>query len=132
MKRRALAEAAMSLVGTPFRLHGRAPETGLDCVGVVAEAMRRGGGKPHCPEGYSLRQTSVSRWLESAARSGLVPVDTGGDIVLCMANPVQPHLAIAVPGGFVHAHAGLGRVTFLPGPLPWPVARQWRLAAKDD
>ncbi|MFM6828852.1 MAG: hypothetical protein ACKOVA_00735 [Novosphingobium sp.] len=48
-----------------------------------------------------------------------------------MANPVQPHLVIAVQGGFVHAHAGLGRVTFLPAPLPWPIARQWRLAEKD-
>lgn len=36
----ALAEAALSLVGTRFRLHGRVAETGLDCVGLVAAAMR--------------------------------------------------------------------------------------------
>lgn len=126
-----LAEAAMTLVGSPFRLHGRSPETGLDCVGVVAEAMRRTGARPDCPEGYSLRLMSVSRWLENASRSGLASVESGGDVVLCMANPVQPHLAIAVPGGFVHAHAGLGRVTYLPGPLPWPVVRQWRFGEKD-
>ncbi len=35
-----LAAAALNLIGTPFRLHGRDPATGLDCVGLVAEAMR--------------------------------------------------------------------------------------------
>lgn len=48
-----------------------------------------------------------------------------------MANPVQPHLLIVVPGGFVHAHAGLGRVTFLPDPLLWPITMQRHLADKD-
>lgn len=126
-----LAEAAMTLVGSPFRLHGRSLDTGLDCVGVVAEAIRRAGGRPDCPEGYSLRLTSVSHWLEKAPKSGLAPVESDGDVVLCMANPVQPHLVIVVPGGFVHAHASLGRVTYLPGPLPWPVVRQWRFGVKD-
>lgn len=126
-----LAEAAKSLIGIPFRLHGRFPETGLDCVGLVAEAIRRAGHEPDCPAGYSLRLTSVSRWLGHAGRSGLMEVADRGDVILCMANPVQPHLVIAVQGGFVHAHAGLGRVTFLPAPLPWPIARQWRLAEKD-
>ncbi len=126
-----LAKAATDLIGIPFRLHGRCPDSGLDCVGLVAEAIRRAGHVPDCPRGYTLRLTSVSRWLDHAGRSGLVAVEDGGDVILCMANPVQPHLVIAVPGGFVHAHAGLGRVTFLPAPLPWPVARQWRLAEKD-
>ncbi|MDT0506795.1 peptidoglycan endopeptidase [Novosphingobium sp. MMS21-SN21R] len=128
---RLLAEAATSLIGTSFRLHGRIPATGLDCVGLVAEAMRRAGHEPDCPAGYSLRLTSVARWLAHADRSGLVETADRGDVILCMANPVQPHLVIAVPGGFVHAHAGIGRVTFLPAPLPWPVAQQWRLAEKD-
>ena len=35
----ALATAAEQLIGIPFRLHGRNPETGLDCVGVVAAAV---------------------------------------------------------------------------------------------
>lgn len=126
-----LAEAALGLVGTRFRLHGRLPATGLDCVGLVAAAMRRAGFAPSPPEGYSLRSVSVAKWLGHAGDSGLRPAADGGDIVLCMTNPVQPHLLITVPGGFVHAHAGLGRVTFMPAPLPWPIALQWHLADKD-
>ena len=44
-----------------------------------------------------------------------------------MVNPVQPHLLVSTEGGFVHAHAGLGRITLLPGALPWPVAAAWQV-----
>ncbi|MBB3862390.1 hypothetical protein GGQ88_003690 [Novosphingobium hassiacum] len=126
-----LAQAALSLIGTPFRLHGRQPERGLDCVGLIAEAMRRCGHEASPPEGYSLRSVSAARWLCHAEQSGLEPTRDDGDVVLCMVNPIQPHLLIAVPGGFVHANASLSKVTFLPAPLPWPVALQWQLAEKD-
>lgn len=126
-----LAEAALGLVGVRFRLHGRQPETGLDCVGLVAAAMSKAGYAPKPPEGYSLRSVSVAGLLRKAGESGLRPAGPCGDIVLCMVNPVQPHLLIAVPGGFVHAHATLGRVTFMPSPLPWPIVQQWHLADKD-
>lgn len=130
--RAALAEAALGLVGVPFRLHGRDPATGLDCVGLVAEALRRVGGKPDAPEGYSLRSVSVARFLRCAAASGLTACEDEGDIVLCRTGPMQSHLAVRVPGGFVHAHASLGRVTFLPAPLPWPISQQWRLTDEKD
>lgn len=124
----ALAKAALGLVGTPFRLHGRDPATGLDCVGLVAEAMRRAGYRPVAPHGYAMRSLSPAPLLSFARSSGLEAVDDGGAVVLASVHALQPHLLIAVPGGFVHAHAGLGRVTFLPAPLCWPVALQWRLA----
>ena len=127
-----LAKAALSLIGTPFRLHGRQPARGLDCVGLIAEAMRRCGQAAVPPEGYSLRSVSTARWLHHAKQSGLELTGEDGDVVLCMVNPVQPHLLISVPGGFVHANASLGKVTFLPAPLPWPVALQWRLSDKDS
>lgn len=127
-----LAQAALGLIGTPFRLHGRQPDRGLDCVGLIAEAMRRSGHVASPLQGYSLRAISTARWLHHAGQSGLEPTRDAGDVVLCMVNPVQPHLLIAVPGGFVHANAGLGKATFLPAPLPWPVALQWRLAEKDS
>lgn len=127
-----LAQAALSLIGTPFRLHGRRTDSGLDCVGLIGETMRLCGHAASVPEGYSLRSISTARWLHHAGKSGLEPTGDDGDVVLCMVNPVQPHLLIAVPGGFVHANAGLEKVTFLPAPLPWPVALQWRLSAKDS
>jgi len=125
----ALAAAAATLIGVRFRLHGRDPATGLDCVGLVAEAMRRAGAEPVVPEGYRLRTASVAGLLPIAAANGFTPVDQAvdGDLVLGMVNPVQPHLLVRVPGGFIHAHAGLGRVTFLPGSAPWPLAGGWRV-----
>lgn len=124
----ALASAAMQLVGVRFRLHGRDPATGLDCVGVVAEAMRRAGFDPVVPAGYSLRNASVTGLLPFASTNHLEPAPAAeADVVLVMVNPVQPHLAVCTPHGFVHAHAGIGRVTYLPGPLPWPITSGWRV-----
>lgn len=124
-----LAEAAISLLGVRFRLHGRDPRTGLDCVGLVGEAMRRAGTEPVLPEGYQLRSISLNALLPFALANRLEPTTHHheADISLLMVNPVQPHLVIPVPGGVVHAHAGLGRVTFLPGAMPWPMAGAWRL-----
>ncbi|MCW1383219.1 peptidoglycan endopeptidase [Novosphingobium sp. KCTC 2891] len=123
-----LAEAALGLVGTPYRLHGRDAKTGLDCVGLVAEALRRAGYPATAPQGYTLRNLSFRHWLPFAERNGFRAVDAGGDIALAMVNPIQPHLLIAVEGGFVHAHAGLRRVALMPGPLPWHIPLQWRIA----
>jgi hypothetical protein len=123
-----LGRAALELVGVPFRLHGRDPAVGLDCVGVVAQALRRIGCLTFVPEGYTLRGTAISPFISCAEQSGLEPTDADGDVILCMVNPVQPHLLVSVNGGFVHAHASLRRVTFMPSPLPWPIAMQWRVA----
>ncbi|MCX7284203.1 MAG: peptidoglycan endopeptidase [Novosphingobium sp.] len=123
----ALESAARELVGVPFRLHGRDPRTGLDCVGVVAEVLRRIGRQPIVPGDYTLRNASVSRFLSYACDNDLVCTKDGGQIVLCMVNPIQPHLLVRVTGGFVHAHASLRRVTFLSDPLPWQISRQWLL-----
>lgn len=127
-----LAEAAVSLVGSPFRLHGRDPESGIDCVGLVAAALEMTGRTVHPPRGYSMRTTRIEQFLGAAAASGLEPAVSHGDIVLVAVHALQPHLLVRVTGGYVHAHATLGRVTFLPEPLPWPVLRQWRLATSKD
>jgi cell wall-associated NlpC family hydrolase len=129
----ALAAAAERLLGTPFRLHGRDPARGLDCVGLVAAALEAIGRPIEAPAGYSLRRLTIEPLMRSAARCGLVEV-TGamrpGDVLLARPGPAQYHLAIAASGGsFVHAHAGLGRVARTPAPLHWPIDRQWRLLA---
>ncbi|KUR73647.1 hypothetical protein AQZ52_01365 [Novosphingobium fuchskuhlense] len=124
----ALAAAATGLIGVRFRLHGRDPDTGLDCVGVVAEAMRLAALTPVVPQGYRLRTLTMNDLEPFAQANGFETVgEADADVVLAMVSPVQLHLAINVPGGFVHAHAGIGRVTFLPGVLPWPVACSWRV-----
>lgn len=128
----ALAQAALGLVGTPFRLHGRDPATGLDCVGLVGAALAAAGGQPVAPTGYGLRNLGIERWLPLVERSGLTPV-TGpvreGDVLLIALGFGQHHLAIAIdPVSVVHAHAGLRRVVRQPRDPAWRIDATWRLA----
>ena len=128
-----LAEAAGRLAGTKFRLHGRDPATGLDCVGLLAATLAACGKPARLPSGYRLRAHRLCGLEEIAAGCGFEPA-TGqlrtGDVALVRTSPCQFHLVIALEnGGFVHSDAGLRRVVRCPGPLPWPVFGHWRLAA---
>lgn len=127
----ALAAAAEALVGSPFRLHGRDPATGLDCVGLVAAALERCGRRVSPPSGYRLRRLDLTRLLGAAESNGFVATDAlqaPGDLLLVRPGPAQWHLAVAGrSGGFIEAHAGLGRVVLTPAPLSAPVVRRWRL-----
>ena len=120
------AAAALGAVGARFRLHGRERETGLDCVGVAALAMRAGGYGRAVPTGYRLRGGDLAA---VRAAVGLPACDGSrpGDLMLFAAGPGQVHLAVRTAGGFVHADAGLGRVVERPGAAPWPLLAAWRL-----
>lgn len=128
----AVAEAALGLVGCRFRLHGRNPETGLDCIGLVHAALARAGCAPVPPSGYALRNVAVDAWLPAAAQSGLVAArgaTRAGDILLLALGYAQHHLVIALDGGsVVHAHAGLRRVVRQPREPAWQIEAAWRLA----
>ena len=123
-----IVAAARDLVGVPFRLQGRSRTSGIDCVGLAALALTQAGHRGAAPRGYGLRSgdAELARgWLEQA---GLRAVEQGqvGDLALVRPGPLQLHLMILVPGGHVHAHAGLGRVVETPGPSPWRVIGHWR------
>ena len=130
------AASAEALSGTPFRLHGRDPATGLDCVGLVVAALERCGRQAIAPEGYALRALSVAPLLGFAERNGFCPHDPrtptqAGDLVLLRLSAIQAHLAIILDTGrFVHAHAGLGKVVIETGLLPGETIARWRLTAK--
>ena len=134
--REAFAAAAAGLSGTPFRLHGRDPATGLDCVGLVAVALERAVGRAVVPEGYALRALSVAPLLGFAARNGFATLDPlapgkPGDLHLLRLSAIQAHLAIVLDHeGFVHAHAGLGKVVIEHGALPGAMIARWRLTAE--
>jgi cell wall-associated NlpC family hydrolase len=122
------AAAALSAVGARFRPHGRRAETGLDCVGLAALAMRAGGYAGDVPTGYALRG-GRERDVDAAIGVELHAADgaRAGDLLLFRTGPGQLHLAVRTAGGIVHADAGLGRVVERPGPAPWPLVAAWRL-----
>lgn len=132
----ALAQAALDLVGCPFRLHGRDPATGLDCVGLVSAALAATGGHPVAPGGYGLRNTGFDQWLPLAAQSGLEPVAgpvRAGDILLIALGFAQHHLVIAADAQHVvHAHAGLRKVVLQPRDPAWRVSAAWRSASLSE
>ena len=119
----AVEAAALALVGAPFRLHGRALETGLDCVGVVALATGKA-----VPTGYSMRGMDEAIMVTMIEAAGLIRSDHAepGDIMLMRTGPAQLHLGVKTAAGLVHADAGLGRVVERPGDLEWEVLGSWR------
>lgn len=119
---RALARARSAL-GAGFRLHGRDPASGLDCVGLVGFAWA-----VTVPGGYALRSAPQGRIAEELARAGFAPRSSGavGAVVLMAPGPGQLHLAIGNgAGGIVHADAIARRVVERGAPLPWPVLGAW-------
>jgi cell wall-associated NlpC family hydrolase len=126
-----LARAAAQLIGVPFRLHGRDPATGLDCIGLVHASLIVIDRKPRSPEGYRLRNGDISAWLCFAELSGFGKVSgpfQEGDLILSTPGPGQHHLTVFEGRQtFIHAHAGLGRVVRQTISLSDPVLSHWRL-----
>lgn len=132
-----IVAAARGLVGVRFRLHGRGPASGVDCVGLVAAALEEGGLaglRASAPRGYRLRGGRAEDHAAALRAAGLIPVgdERPGDVLLVRAGVAQFHLMVATgigeAAGHVHAHAGLGRVVEMPGVSPWPVLGRWRVA----
>ena len=127
-----IAAAAVDLVGTRFRLHGRDPAHGLDCVGLAGLALSRGTGRAiSLPTTYALRNTDIEHLFAFAAMAGLRDAagdPITGDILLTRPGAAQSHLLIqAGARGHAHAHAGLRRVVLTPGVPTDPILRHWRI-----
>lgn len=127
-----MTEKALSLCGSEFRLHGRDEQFGLDCIGLAAKCLRAAGLECRIPNGYSIRggsEEAINAFMADigferfASESALCE----GDIILVRPSPVQWHFLIRANDGFVHAHAGLGKVVFCPGDAPWPISAIFRL-----
>ena len=117
---RALARAR-TLIGTPFRLHGR-DAGGVDCVGLAAFAWELA-----VPGGYPLRATPLDRIARFLRAAGFAPTswDRPGAIVIGAPGPAQLHLGIATGSGVIHADAALRRVVERAAPIGWPVIAAW-------
>ncbi|MPT49090.1 MAG: peptidoglycan endopeptidase [Sphingobium sp.] len=127
----AIVDAARTCVGGAFRLHGRDPATGLDCVGLVVCALEGAGCRRAAhvvPTGYHMRGGNLAQQQAALIAAGLQRASNHqpGDIVMVRPGPAQHHLMVATGEGFIHAHAGLRRVVEMPGLSPWPVISVWR------
>lgn len=119
-------------MGCRFRLHGRDPATGLDCIGVLATALGAIGRDVAFPADYALRSMRDPPLEEIARAHGLAATEGAaapGDVLGLRPSPVQFHLAIVArdPGRLVEAHLGLRRVVLSPrSPALSPIGH-WRL-----
>lgn len=121
--------AARAATGAPFRLHGRNVDSGLDCIGLAALALRAEGFEGRVPSGYALRSGQISRVTATLAAMGLEQAGDArpGDLLVLEAGPGQLHFAIGAEPGIIHADAVRRRVVERPD-MPWPVISRWRLA----
>lgn len=130
-ERAAFAEAAKSCVGCQFKLHGRDPAMGIDCVGLVLWACKAIHRHPPPVERYALRNTRIDQWLPLFDLAGFAKAKgtpITGDVAMLRPSPGQFHFGITTsPERFVHAHAGLRRVVISPMPQPSDPVGLWRL-----
>jgi lipoprotein Spr len=116
---------ARALLGVPFRLHGRTPEYGLDCVGLVAIAFGLNDG---VPTGYALRGGDPQHFERALRRQGFVGRKAewrSGDVLMLCPGPAQVHLGLWTGESLIHADAGLGRIVETPGIPRWPILSAW-------
>ncbi|MEP2987665.1 MAG: peptidoglycan endopeptidase [Parasphingorhabdus sp.] len=128
----ALADEALLLCGTDFRLHGRDAETGLDCIGLAGLCISAADLQTMVPTGYSMRGGNVEVIIGVMEQAGFEKVchqskPLDGDVLLVRVSPVQLHFMIRAYGGYVHAHAGLRKIVLSPGSCPWPILEIFRI-----
>lgn len=128
-----IARAAGDLVGTPFRLQGRDPSTGLDCIGLVLASLAAAEIPLTLPADYRPQRRGFALPYEALAAAGLIAMRgprRAGDVLLLETGPAQVHAAVAVDRHrIIHAHAGLRRVVESPLPDHWRVLACWRAAS---
>ena len=107
---------ARTLVGTPFRPQGRAPTSGVDCIGLIVAVYRLD--PSTVPDDYRLCSPQRGGELLDAIRARFRPIARAepGHLVLMRIGSRQWHLGVRTERGIVHADARRGAV--LEGPLP--------------
>jgi len=119
MRGAAMASAALSMVGTPYVAGGRST-AGCDCAGLVACAVQRATGRRiDVPHVGTLPRPSLVRRLLERHSTRISPADARpGDVLLVASANLATHLAVAVPGGLVHADKRIGHVVRCAWPAP--------------
>lgn len=126
-----IAQRAQQAVGVRFRLHGRSIETGLDCVGLIAYAIKPLIKNIDVPEHYQLRFDNIETPRMFFAQTNFAEIDTDiahqcGDIILTAPACQQLHFLILHHDHYVHAHSGLRRIVAANYPLTSAAIMAWR------
>ncbi|WP_419813854.1 peptidoglycan endopeptidase [Glacieibacterium sp.] len=123
----AIVAAARSCVGTRFRVQGRLPGVGLDCIGVALVAAAAVGVRAVTPR-YTLGGDGEAALDVALVALGcvVVAIPQPGDLLVAAPAAGRRHLGIVTPGGLVHAHAGLRRVVEAPVDPGWAIVAAWR------
>lgn len=100
-------ERALSLIGIPFRVQGRDPNVGLDCLGVVIcafELPEADVPRYRISDGdWGIVDQGLSTWFEPAADFAR------GDLLIFRLSR-SFHFGVITGSHFVHADAAAGRV----------------------
>jgi murein DD-endopeptidase / murein LD-carboxypeptidase len=98
--------AARLCLGARFRLQGRQPETGLDCIGLIIWSAKRAGLVVPDAQDYLLSD-NPARLDAGLLAAPIVPIDpatiAAGDIVRLLSNGQPLHLAICGSESLIHA-----------------------------
>jgi hypothetical protein len=84
------------------------------------------------PRNYRLRgehEAIAKACLEQSFRR-VGKALTAGDLMLMRVAADQLHLGVRTSAGFVHAHAGIGRVVETPGMPKWPLLAVYRIRSR--
>jgi hypothetical protein len=120
------AERARALVGIRFRPQGRGAD-GMDCVGLILSAYAISSAAAR--RNYRLAgdhraelELGLAQSFRRVSSRSLKP----GDVMLLALARERFHLVVRTAAGFVHAHAGIGRVVETPGLPDWPLIGVYR------
>ena len=121
---------AQQAVGVRFRLHGRSLETGLDCVGLTAYAIKPVINNITIPRHYTLRFDNIAAPQDFFANTDFSQIDSNcvfqsGDIILVAPSCQQLHFLIKHSQHYVHAHSALRRIVET-NDLPFDAIAAWR------
>jgi cell wall-associated NlpC family hydrolase len=128
MKRGEIVARARALVGVRFRLQGRDPEHGLDCIGVMMMATRIPAARVRRNYGlHACDPDEMHGQFEEAGFIRIAPAAAGqGDMLVVRPGPTGLHVVILTGSGYLHADARLRKVVEVPGEVPWPILSAWR------